>query len=114
MTALPERLRLAALALTLAVAALVIAWLLTPHASMARAVLAALAAAPLLSALPGLVRDHRRTYAWMSLAVVPYLALALMEVIANPGVRVGAFVGLITAFALFVVLIARLRLMAAR
>lgn len=111
MTPLAERLRWTAVALTLAVAAFVIAWLLTPQVSVVRALLAALVAAPLLIALPGLLGGRRRTYAWMTLAIVPYLALALMEVIANPALRVWAFIGVMTAFALFVVLIARLRLL---
>lgn len=110
MTVWAERLRWAAVALTTAVAALIIVWLFAERASVARALLAALIAAPLLIALPGLLRAQRRTYAWMTLAIVPYLALALMEVIANPGVRVWAFIGVLTTFALFVVLIARLRL----
>lgn len=110
MNALAAPLRWSALALTFAVAGFATAWLLLPQQSLVRTVMAALLAAPLLIAAPGLIADRRRTYAWLSLAVVPYLALALMEVIANPPLRPWAFTALLTTFALFVVLIARLRL----
>lgn len=114
MKPLAEGLRWAAVALTVAVAALVIVWLIAEHVSIARALMAALVAAPVLIALPGLFGDCRRTYAWMTLAIIPYLALALMETIANPAVRVWAFIGVLTTFALFIVLIARLRLLTHR
>jgi uncharacterized membrane protein len=45
----------------------------------------------------------------MTLAVAPYLALALMEVLANPAARIWAATCLLIAFALFVSLIAYLR-----
>lgn len=51
----------------------------------ARLTLAALAAAPLLAAVPGLRRRRRYTYQWLAFALVAYAGAAAVEVIAAAG-----------------------------
>jgi uncharacterized membrane protein len=65
---------------------------------------------PLLAPLPGLLRGVRRTSAWATLCVVPYFVYGLTETIANPAVRYTAGAILFASLALFVALIAHLRL----
>jgi len=72
--------------------------------------LALLWLAPLAVPLPGLFRGKRHTYAWATLLVVGYVALALTEVVANPHSRAVAAAILFVSFALFVALVAYLRL----
>ncbi len=50
-----------------------------------RLTLAAVAAAPLLAAMPGLRRRHRYTYQWLAFALVAYAGAAAVEVIAAAG-----------------------------
>jgi uncharacterized membrane protein len=91
------------------IAALVL-WRVQTGFSAGDAVLIAVLTLPLLIALPRLLAGHRRTYAWMSLAVTPYLVVAITEAVANPLGRVWAGLCLVAAFVLFVLLIAYLRL----
>ena len=65
---------------------------------------------PLLAPLPGLLRGLRRTSAWATLCVIPYFVYGLTETIANPAVRYVAGAILFASLALFVALIAHLRL----
>ena len=88
----------------------IVIWCLEGGLSAATMVLAALLTSPLWLALPGLHRGTRRTYAWTSLALAFYLVLALMETVANPFARLWAALGLFVTFAVFVLLIAYLRL----
>nr|WP_298723821.1 DUF2069 domain-containing protein [uncultured Steroidobacter sp.] len=90
--------------------ATLIAWRVQTGFSIADAVLIVVLTLPLLIALPRLWAGHRRTYAWMSLAVTPFLIVAITEAVANPAGRAWAGVCLIVAFLLFVLLIAYLRL----
>ena len=90
------------------IAALVI-WRVQTGFSIGDAVLIAALTLPLLIALPRLLAGHRRTYAWMSLAVTPYLIVAITEAVANPVGRAWAGLCLVVAFVLFVLLIAYLR-----
>src|SRR5690606_26737781 len=85
------------------------AWILAPGWSVARLLFAVAATLPLWALLPGLARGHRRTHAATSLCVVPYLVIALMELIANPDARWWASSALCASFVLFVFLIAYLR-----
>lgn len=78
--------------------------------SGATVVLAAVLTSPLWLALPGLHRGTRRTYAWTSLALAFYLVLTLMETVANPSARLWAALGLFVTLAVFVLVIAYLRL----
>ena len=65
---------------------------------------------PLWIALPRLLAGHRRTYAWMTLAVTPFLVLAITEAVANPSGRLWAALCLFVSFALFVMLVGYLRI----
>jgi uncharacterized membrane protein len=90
------------------IAALVV-WRVQTGFSTGDAVLIAVLALPLLIAVPRLLAGDRRTYAWMSLAVTPFLIVAITEAVANPMGRVWAGLCLAVAFLLFVLLIAYLR-----
>jgi len=74
------------------------------------AVLALALLAPLVLTLPGLLRSDRRTHAWATLCVTPYLIYGLTESIANPAVRGVAGAILFASLALFVSLVGFLRL----
>jgi len=73
-------------------------------------ILAAALVAPLTLPLSGIVQHRRRTFAWATLCVTPYFVYGMTEVIANPRVRVLAGAILIASLALFVSLVAYLRL----
>lgn len=102
-------LQLCVLSVCALLAALVAAWLLTGGLSVSKVLLATVATAPLWLALPGLSAGRRRTYAWLTLAVVPYVVLGLTESVANPAARAWAASCLFGAFALFCLVIAYLR-----
>ena len=70
----------------------------------------ALGITPWLVVGPGLWRGDRQRCIAATLLTVPYIGYGLMEVLANPGVRVYAGALVLLAFALFVALLARLRL----
>lgn len=79
--------------------------------SAATATLAvALGVAPWVAIAPGLWRGDRRRYLVATLLTVPYIAYGLMEVLANPGARRYAGALVLLAFAVFVALLAFLRL----
>ena len=64
---------------------------------------------PFFIALPSIVAGHRRTYAWMTLAVTPFIVVGITEAVANPESRAWAGVCLFLGFLLFVLLVAYLR-----
>ena len=86
-----------------------IAWRAGSGLSVGDVVLIVVLTLPLLVAMPRLLAGHRRTYAWMTLAVTPFLIVAITEAVANPAQRAWAAVCLMVAFLLFVLLIAYLR-----
>jgi len=65
---------------------------------------------PLALPAPGLLRNDRRTYAWATLCLTPHVVYALMEVVANPPLRVLACAMLLLAMAALAALVAHLRL----
>jgi uncharacterized membrane protein len=89
--------------------AALVTWRVRTGLSVGDIVLIAVLSLPLLIAIPRLLAGHRRTYAWMTLAVTPFLIVAITEAVANPASRAWAAVCLVVAFALFVLLIAYLR-----
>jgi uncharacterized membrane protein len=93
-----------------ALIALVIAWQLSKQVSATRFALALLLSAPLWLPVRGLMRGDRRTYAWATLCVIPYFILGVTEAVANPLQRAWAAACLTAALALFVALIAYLRM----
>ena len=79
------------------------------HGTTPRLWLLVLALLPLLIPLPGLIHRQRRTFAWASLLTIPYMALGLTEVIADPTHRAIPATLLMLAFAWLVILVAYLR-----
>lgn len=67
----------------LALLALWFGWLHPPQV-VPPAAAVTLALAPLLTALPGLVRGRPYTHAWAALLVLAYLAHGIMEAVASP------------------------------
>lgn len=104
---LPARVRAIVLLLVAALAVLLMLWQRDSLAS--GSLLALLWLVPLLPALPGIVNGKRYTYAWSTLLVTGYVALALTEIVANAAQRGIATLMLLVAFALFVALVAFLR-----
>lgn len=108
-TPIVQRTRVAVIsAIGLLIAGL-IAWRASDGLSTGDIVLIVVLTLPVLCALPRLRAGHRRTYAWMTLAVTPFLIVALTEAVANPAGRLWAGLCLMIAFVLFVLLIAYLR-----
>lgn len=107
--AIARGLRRAVLTATLLLFALIAAWVVYRGISMPKVVVGAILALPLVLALPRLHAGNRRTYAWMTLAVVPSLVLAITEAVANSAARWWAGLCLFTVFTLFALLIAHLR-----
>jgi uncharacterized membrane protein len=64
---------------------------------------------PVAAPTPGIVRGVRRTYAWATLCVAPYLVYGITEVIANPAVRGAAAAILFASLAWFIALVWYLR-----
>jgi uncharacterized membrane protein len=103
-SAVASRLRLAAVCATVLLFALIVRWAVIAP-STARIVVGAILALPFALGAPLLYAKHRRTYAWLTLALAPSLVLGLMEAVAAPATRAWSalfvFV-LLAAFALFV------------
>jgi uncharacterized membrane protein len=64
---------------------------------------------PLFIAVPKLLAGDRRTYAWMTLAITPFIVVGITEAVANPESRVWAGLCLMIGFLVFALLIAYLR-----
>lgn len=103
-----RRLRLGACAATGLLLALVVHWTLIAPTT-ARIVAGAILALPLVVGLPFLYGRRRRSYAWMTLALVPSLVLGLTEAVANPAMRSWAAFLLFGVLAVFALLVAYLR-----
>jgi uncharacterized membrane protein len=108
----PERLaRLAfklQIGLTIVVAGGLVRWVLAMP-SGGRMVSALLMLVPVLLPLRGIVRRDRKTFAWGTLCLIPYIVVGITELIANPAGRDWAAGCLLLAFGAFVSLIAYLR-----
>lgn len=100
------RARVLSITLWVALCASLLAWALAGYPWL----LCALAVLPLLTPLPGLMRGQRRTFAWASIFTVPYLAFAIMELLANREARVVGGATLLLVFAWFCSLVLFLRL----
>lgn len=105
-----RRARSLVFALVAALCAVLIAWHAVRFTPKTATFVLAVALVPWLLPLRGLLAGDRRTYAATTLLTLPYLAYGLMEVLANPGARVYAGATVFLAFALFVALVAYLRL----
>lgn len=112
MTALPplaSAARRVVFALVLVLCAVFVAWHVQRFSPRTATFVAVLGLAPWFAPLRGLQRGDRRTYAATTLLTLPYLGYGLMEALANPGARVYAGTTVFVSFALFVALIAFLR-----
>jgi len=89
--------------------ALFAAWHIARYRAPTAALACALGIIPWLALLPGLWRGDRQTHVAATLLTVPYLGYGLMEVLANPGARLYAGGLVLVAFAVFVALLASLR-----
>lgn len=106
---LAARLRIIVIANIAVLVASLIVWRARTGLSAADIVLIAALTLPLAIALPKLLAGNRRTYAWMTLAITPYIVVAITEAVANPDAREWAGLCLMVAFLLFILLIAYLR-----
>ena len=97
-------------ALLFALIATVFGWRLSQEISNERIIWTALLTLPLWLPIRGVLRGHRKTYAWATLCVIPYFILGITEAIANPQHRPWAGLCLALALALFVTLILYLRI----
>jgi len=106
---LVRRFQVAAVSLDIALIALVVGWQLASGLTATRLMLAVVLALPLLAPLRGLLRGNRRTFAWTTLCVILYFVIGITEAVAQPGSRIWSAPCLMLALALFVILIAYLR-----
>lgn len=72
--------------------------------------LCAIAVAPLLAPLNGLIHGRRYTFAWASLFAIPYMAFAITELLTNARARWVGALTLLLVFSWFCSLVAYLRL----
>lgn len=107
-SALARGLRLGACATTALLLVQVVRWtVLAPSAP--RLVAGAILALPLAIGVPLLYAGHRRSFAWLTLALAPSLVLALTEAVANPAMRRWALILVFDLFAAFALCVAYLR-----
>ncbi len=85
-------------------------WIALPGTGPGRAIFAVLLTLPLAAPLPGLWRRHRTTAVWASFVLTPYLAVALMEVVANPAAWWPASLVILLCLLALVSLVAWLRI----
>jgi uncharacterized membrane protein len=79
------------------------------RAGLDRLLLAAVWLVPMLLPLRGLLEGRRRTHAWATLCVVPYLVFGIAETIANPPARAAAAAVVLASLVWFATLVAYLR-----
>ncbi len=106
---LASRLRTAVIVNAAALVVALMLWRARTGFSIADAVLIVVLTLPLWIALPKLLAGNRRTYAWMTLAITPYIVVAITEAVADPSSRGWAGLCLMAALLLFVLLIGYLR-----
>jgi uncharacterized membrane protein len=106
---LAARLRYLVVANVSALIAALVLWRARTGLSAVDMVLIAALALPLVIAVPKLLAGNRRTYAWMTLAITPYIVVAITEAVASPASRAWAGLCLMVALVLFVLLIGYLR-----
>lgn len=98
------------LALLAGLIALIIAWQLASSVTPRSVGIGLALSLPLWLPLRGISRANRRSFAWATLCVIPYFVIGTTEAVANPVARVWAGACLALSLALFVTLIAYLRL----
>jgi uncharacterized membrane protein len=108
-SALARRLRVAVLTMLALLALLVVVALPGVASGAAAVVILILLLLPLALPLRGLWRGNPRTSAWATLCVTPYVVYGLTETIANPETRPLTATILFVSLALFMLLVAQLR-----
>lgn len=101
--------RTVVLALVAALCAVLAAWHLARYSTPTAALAILVLVAPWTLPLRGLLRGERRTCVLALLLSVPYVGYGVTEVLANPGARAYAGATVLLAFAIFVALVAYLR-----
>lgn len=101
-------LRFGACVAVLLLLGLVVRWVVIAP-SVPRVVAGAVLGLPLAAGIRFLYAGHRRSYAWMTLALAPSLVLGLTEVVANPAMRTWAALVLFDVLAALALLVAYLR-----
>lgn len=109
-TATAATARKLSIALDLCLIALVIAWHIVAVWTSRSLMIGLMLTLPLWPPLYGMWRANRRTFAWATLCVIPYFVIGTTEAVANPATRSWAGACLALSLALFVSLIAYLRL----
>jgi uncharacterized membrane protein len=107
-SAAARRLRQAALFAAVLVFALIVRWVIIAP-STARIVVGAILALPFAVGAPFLYAGHRRTFAWLTLALAPSLVLGLMEAVADPATRAWSTSFVFVLLGTFVLFVAYLR-----
>jgi Predicted membrane protein (DUF2069) len=107
-SAVARRLRLAAVAASVLLAALIVCWILIAP-STARMVAGAILGLPFALGARFLYIGHRRAYGWLTLALAPSLVLGLMEAVADAATRTWSTSFVFVLLATFVLLVAYLR-----
>jgi uncharacterized membrane protein len=100
-----QKARVLTLSLWLAVAASLLSWTAVGYAWP----VCVAAVLPLLAPLNGLLRGHRRTYAWATMFTIPYIVFALTELLVNPAARWAASISLLLVFGWFCTMVLFLR-----
>jgi uncharacterized membrane protein len=103
-----RRLRLAAVCATVLLFALIVRWAVVSP-STGRIIAGAILALPFALGAPFLYVGHRRTYAWLTLALAPSLVLGLMEAVADPATRAWSALFVFVLLATFALFVAYLR-----
>jgi uncharacterized membrane protein len=106
---LAARLRYLAVSNIAALIVALVVWRARDGLSAWEIVLIAALTLPLFIAIPKVLAGDRRTYAWMTLAVTPFIVVGITEAVANPESRVWAGLCLMMGLLLFVASIAYLR-----
>ena len=107
-SAIARRLRWAAVCATVLLFALIMRWAIVAP-STGRIVAGAILALPFALGAPFLYLGHRRTYAWLTLALTPSLVLGLMEAVADPATRAWSALFVFVLLATFALFVAYLR-----
>jgi len=104
-----RRARRAVLIATALLGAMVVSAAVRGGGGADRLLLAAVWLVPMLLPLRGLLEGRRRTHAWATLCVLPYLVFGIAEIIANPPARAVAAAVVLASLIWFASLVTYLR-----
>ena len=108
------RARSAALLLWCLLPLALLAWQVTPPATMGSYAVVLATVLPMAMPLPGMLRTRRRSFRWAPLTLAPAMAWSLTELVANPAARFPAGLCALLAFLALAAVVAALRTMPAR